>query len=940
MGASAAPALPPIDGIPPQPLMAQALRIVDALSFLGSTLSDADAARIRELEDAAHTPELAHELQEILDRYCLAVVNINPESRVKLDPGPADPNLIQDGWKVFLIKVHNEAATRAAMRWESPNAEPSLHVSSGAPEPKPESLITPGQLGNRFLTMAFHEKRPMTRELTGFPLEYKILQIYASAAGPREAQISFNVGSGTEDLGYRNALPVLFDCKPSVKVVLDVRDEDDAPVMAGFVIRDNVDRLDPEDPKIAKDYRLNKALSAPWQRQGLDTRPLVGVYPLPARRVAATDPYPDFFFQPQIYRKTGEHVMLPPGDYEFTVTRGPEYLSETRTVNIPDDGDTYTVNFKLKRWIHMKEKGWFSADHHVHAGGCSHYESPEAGVKPAAMMRQAEGEDLNVACVLTWGPCWYHQKTFFEGKVSDLSSKEYQMRYDVEVSGFPSSHAGHLCLLRLSEDDYPGTTKIEEWPSWTLPVLQWGKDQGGVVGYSHSGWGLEPMAPTDELPNYVTPKFDGIGANEYIVTAVHDAVDFISAGDTPLTMELNIWYHILNCGFRTAISGETDYPCIFDDRVGMARSYAKVEGGLSFDAFMDHIKAGANYVSDGRSHLYNFSVNGAALTTNGNEIQLAQPGTLSITAEAAAYLPEQQDEAGARIAASGVIGRPYWHIEKARVGVSRKVPVELVVNGYAVDKVEIEADGSPQPIAFQHTIDKSSWVALRILYSAHTNPVYAIVADQPVRASKRSAQWCIDAVDQCFTMKEPAIRKEEKKAALEAYDRARQAYQLILDEAYDDRVAAPGVVTSVQLLPPRPQPEKGELVGVQSGNVTHTQGWLFSYANNSSFEGYGYWTLKGAGSETFTWDCQGVTPGIYEVHAWVQNDPRKDHATNAHYHVLSADGAFDAFVDQTKDYQTWHRLGQFRLSPHSKIILDNNADGNVVADALLLIPAN
>ena len=58
-----------------------------------------------------------------------------------------------------------------------------------------------------------------------------------------------------------------------------------------------------------------------------------------------------------------------------------------------------------------------------------------------------------------------------------------KLRYDVEVSGFPSSHAGHLCLLRLSEDDYPGTTKIEQWPSWDLPIFRWAKNQGGVVGF-------------------------------------------------------------------------------------------------------------------------------------------------------------------------------------------------------------------------------------------------------------------------------------------------------------------------------------------------------------------------------------------------------------------------------------------------------------------------
>ena len=37
----------------------------------------------------------------------------------------------------------------------------------------------------------------------------------------------------------------------------------------------------------------------------------------------------------------------------------------------------------------------------------------------------------------------------------------------------------------------------------------------------------------DELPNYNMPPFDGIGANEYIVDVVHDAVDFISTVDTP-----------------------------------------------------------------------------------------------------------------------------------------------------------------------------------------------------------------------------------------------------------------------------------------------------------------------------------------------------------------------------------------------------------------------
>jgi hypothetical protein len=127
---------------------------------------------------------------------------------------------------------------------------------------------------------------------------------------------------------------------------------------------------------------------------------------------------------------------------------------------------------------------------------------------------------------------------------------------------------GILCLLRIKEDDYPGTTTIEQWPSWTAPVLSWAKSQGGMVGYAHSGWGLEPMQATYKLPIIIPPKMDGIGANEYIVTVTENLVDFFSAGDTPAPWELNMYYHTLNCGFKTRLSGETDFPCITDARVG------------------------------------------------------------------------------------------------------------------------------------------------------------------------------------------------------------------------------------------------------------------------------------------------------------------------------------------------------------------------------------
>lgn len=773
-----------IDQVEPQPLLAAALRVDDALRHLGSALKADDSQKLRALSSGALIAETSVAIQNILDPYCLAMVNINPEARVKLLRGPAPAELIQQGWKTFLVKVHNQGMVTAELKAESPNADPVLHQSKGGANPAPEFQITPGELANRFLEIAMYKARPMQAALTGLPLEYAIVQIFTKETAQREARLSFNVGQGTQDIGYRNALNILFACQPSSKLVFRIKDDDGSPGMGSFIISDKIERLvaDPAKAPYPADYRDASARTRFWNIAEQPVGVLTGLYPNPSRRLAETDEYPDFFFHPQVYRSDGEHVYLPAGAYEISYSRGPEYIPQTKYVVIPEGGKTVEETFQLKRWVNMAKLKWYSADHHVHAGGCSHYESPSAGVRPDSMFRQAVGEDLNIACVLTWGPCWYHQKTFFEGQVSELSTSKNLIRYDVEVSGFPSSHAGHVCLVRLKEDDYPETTKIEEWPSWTLPVLKWGKSQGGVVGYAHSGWGLEPVTPTTELPNYVMAKFDGIGANEYIVTTTQDAVDFISAGDTPPLWELNIWYHTLNCGFRTRISGETDFPCIFDERVGMARSYAKLDGKLDFDTYQNMVKQGRSYVSDGKSHIIDFTVDKAQLGMNESELRLKTPKKVSIKAKVAAYLPEQQDAVGAAIAKQSPTSKPYWDIERARVGTSRNVPVELIVNGKSVARQDIEASGKFSTVSFDYPIEQSSWVALRVLASSHTNPIFVLVGDKPVRASKKSANWCVAAVDKCWEQKNNLIREPDKADARAAYADAKAAYEQIAQE--------------------------------------------------------------------------------------------------------------------------------------------------------------
>ncbi len=491
---------------------------------------------------------------------------------------------------------------------------------------------------------------------------------------------------------------------------------------------------------------------------------------------------PDFFFQPQVYRADGESIQLPPGSYTVSYTGGPEYITETQKFIVTGSAPT-ELSFHLKRWIDPVKYGWYSGDDHIHPAGCAHYQNPTEGVSPGDMERQVLGEHLNVGATLVWGPCFYYQSHFFQGRSDQtVSTRDSLLHYDMEVSGFPSSHAGHLVLLNLKSIMYPGTKRIEDWPTWDLPVLRWAKSQGAVIGFAHSGLGLG--VNSNALPNYLTPPFDGIGANEYIVDVTFPhMVDFIAAGNTPYIWELNIWYQTLNVGFRTRLSGETDFPCIYDSRVGMGRTYVKFSGPFTYENYTKSVQNGEAYVSDGRSHLMDFTVNGTEVGTHDSQVNLAASGTVQVGVTVAAYLAVKPDAA---IDALSYTKPPYWNLERARIGATRKVPVEVVVNGKPVSRKEIVADGTVQKLKFSIPITKSSWIAVRILPSSHTDPIFILVGGKPIRASLRSAEWCLRSVNQCWTQKAPLISAREMPAAVKAYDHARAVYRELIKESKDE----------------------------------------------------------------------------------------------------------------------------------------------------------
>ena len=103
-----------------QPFIFQVKNLIETLEYLGAPLLQQDKTAIAELIENQGKMEA---IQQILDKYTLFGVQINPESRVKVATGGAKRSLLQGGWKTFLIKVENQAGITAKLVVESEQAK-------------------------------------------------------------------------------------------------------------------------------------------------------------------------------------------------------------------------------------------------------------------------------------------------------------------------------------------------------------------------------------------------------------------------------------------------------------------------------------------------------------------------------------------------------------------------------------------------------------------------------------------------------------------------------------------------------------------------------------------------------------------------------------------------------------------------------------------------
>jgi hypothetical protein len=427
-------------------------------------------------------------------------------------------------------------------------------------------------------------------------------------------------------------------------------------------------------------------------------------------------------------------IDLPAGRTTIEATRGPEYELVAKSIDLAP-GKPASVRVPLKRWENMAAKGWYSSDAHIHANyTADHHQA----INAEDIRLQAQAEDLNNAnlMVANSGGAFIHDAQYFEGRPNALSTRNYILYWNEEMRN--NGPYGHMSFFNLKSLVYPlytgqrNTPYAEDYPA-NYTQAEAAEKQGGAVTYVHPA-----VVATYE-------GVGGVGARELPVDLALgqvDAMDVMSNGDEIASMQL--WYRLLNCGFRLAISAGTDSFTNVADHytAGGSRVYVHSGRDLRYDQWVAAYKRGRSFASNGPTVI---------LTVDGKE-----PG----------------DE----------IRVPARSSQKVRVraALHTQVPVdkfEVVVNGKPVLTRDVRG-GKQVSIDEEIPLAHSSWIAARaigpwhrlvlndIQTFAHTSPVYVNFGEERVVSGEDVRFWIewidklIAQVDQRGNFAAPERRHE------------------------------------------------------------------------------------------------------------------------------------------------------------------------------------
>lgn len=305
-----------------------------------------------------------------------------------------------------------------------------------------------------------------------------------------------------------------------------------------------------------------------------------------------------------------DSITIEPGRYVIVFSRGPEYSTEVREVNVLKEGITEIVDVKLRRV--MKTQGFVSGDFHLHS-----ILSPDSAVLPAERALSAAGEGLDILmstdhdCLVDYGPVVAKLEAegiIPQGSATTIVGDEvspnhighfngYPLEYDnTKVCGgaldwtySPSDEMSPKADMAMSPQqvidyfkDLPGehVVQMNHLMDQSTSILSMG---GWVMSTAYASMGVPVLSSYgDPVQNRLAPHAPGLerpfpyGSTEMMATgftAVELTIgpelwrNHLKYGGLPL------WFNMLNLGWLVTATSDSDSHTVEGVPIGLPRNY-------------------------------------------------------------------------------------------------------------------------------------------------------------------------------------------------------------------------------------------------------------------------------------------------------------------------------------------------------------------------------
>ena len=454
------------------------------------------------------------------------------------------------------------------------------------------------------------------------------------------------------------------------------------------------------------------------------------------------------FEYPYFHANGSAELTVPAGPVHVEVWHGPEFRVFRGDFTVPAGGSVvHRVVLERLGGTNLPARGWWSGDVHVHMNYGGAYRNT-----PRNLSFQARAEDLHVVENLIVNK---EQRipdiAYFRTDKDPVSTATFLLMHGQE---YHTSAWGHMGLLGLSSHylipdyvGYPNTAASSLAPT-NATIADLAHEQKALVGYVHPFDTKPDPFDTTAALNYQLPVDVALGKVDYL--------EVMGYSDHLITSE--IWYRLLDCGFRIPAAAGTDaFPNFASLRgpPGLVRTFVNSGATLDHQRWLEGIKAGRTFVTN--APLLEFSLNGRGI---GEEIRLPA-GSRRLT---------------------------------ARVSMRSNVPidhVEIIGNGKVVATIPLAGNRMTATDTILIPVTESGWFVLRAysdratlpvldLYPfGSTSPIYVQVGDTRVRSTADAnffIRW-IDRITETTRTSTAWNSPAEQAGALKALADARAVFQ-------------------------------------------------------------------------------------------------------------------------------------------------------------------